>query len=158
MASSTYTDEMCEIIVSGWPAGMSAGQIAKKIAAELGTPCTRNVVVSFAYRNRDLCPMRSPEQARAIKHSGDMQRYRPHAAKKPAIPDAPLAAPVLIDGMPITIVELTPKMCAFAVTDEMPYQFCGTEVVANTRWCPAHAKAVRGPNLVYKPKHRGMAR
>ena len=79
---AAWSHEQIALLRKLWADDWSAG----KIAEELGR--TRNAVMGFAHRNRDICPKRGS----GTRPLNELPRDR-RAAPKPRLPDVPKPPP-----------------------------------------------------------------
>ena len=157
---TTWSDESTELLRRLWADGLTAS----RIAIRLGHGTTRNMVIGRARRLKLARRAPSPsitrkltEQEklahRMVRHQEQLARRRArHIAKRLAAgavprvrstPPRPVAAPVVSTvyaGPPLSIVEVGPNQCRYAVTERSPHLFCSAPAVGS--WCREHEAIV----------------
>ncbi len=151
----SWTDDRIELLKKLWLEGWSAS----RIAAELGSPITRNAVIGKVYRlglsgrakpqSRDLpdAPAhqkpapRPPSAARAPRFAGNAALALDSLEAELPLPEAPRDIVVPICE-PVTIVELRESMCRWPIGDpaQSDFRFCGAKKLPGQGpYCACHS-------------------
>ena len=146
---TAWSDESTELLRRLWAEGLTASQIALR----LGHGTTRNMVIGRARRLKLARRAPSPsEYPKLTKEEKLARRRAQHIAKRLAAgavprvrrkPPRPVAAPVVSTayaGPPLSIVEVGPNQCRYAVTERSPHLFCAAPSIGP--WCSEHRKIV----------------
>lgn len=110
--------------------GLSFSQIAHR----MGAP-SRNVVLCKANR------LKIPNKNSALQRTYVRERVPKLPKPKPAPVEEVLPqTPFLINGAPVTLENITDKMCRYPVGDpqKIDFQYCGHERHGKSRYCEAH--------------------
>jgi len=152
-----WTDDRVERLKKLWAEGRSASQIAK----ELGE-VTRNAVIGKVHRLGISERASVPRPVRAAKRArpASRQRARPRAANSVArrsaesrsLPRRALTSVVptkkiVVLGDPVSLLELTEKLCKWPVgdPDSADFRFCGNPSEHGVSYCVDHQ------DLAYQP-------
>lgn len=154
----TWTPEMEAAVRAGFAAGLSASQIALKVAPAAGRPMTRNMVLGKLHR---LGLFSDRADARAALGKNEAVRTEPGRPRQKALAiarpvavlippaDAPLRAPELMKvavkgGSPAAeaLLALDANACRWPIGDPISagFRFCGDPRQAGRPYCGAHCK------------------
>jgi len=124
-----WTDERIALLKELWDQGLSASQIAEKLAEGV----TRNAVIGKAHR-LGLASRPSP-----VKSAKSAKTGKKPAAKRPARPRAAKARPAKPER--ITLLTLTDRICKWPIghPGEPDFHFCGRRSQPGQPYCAAHA-------------------
>ncbi len=149
---SPWTPDRDSAILRMW----ADGESSREIARALGDVVSRAAVIG---RLRRLGAPKRPSPVATIKRA-------PHI-RKPPVPKltsqtsqqeateiertAYDAAPLLLDGKPVTILTVNDKMCRFPVNGNgINTQFCGHSPAPGRAYCPHHVMRVINPEASEK--------
>jgi GcrA cell cycle regulator len=141
----SWTDERIDLLKQLWEQGLTASQIAEKLAGGL----SRNAVIGKAHR-LGLKARPSPVKAGEIAPPEQQGEVKPDsrpaalaaaaepARPKPAIPRAPQAAQA--GSGKTTLLDLSDKICKWPIghPGDADFHFCGKPVQPSFPYCGEH--------------------
>lgn len=164
--TSPWTTELEDIAKARWQAGESGTTIAKA----LGSPFTKNAVISLIHRHNAVDrpePVRlvTVKAVRKPKPKKPKKEPRPvRVLKAPKTPDAKPEAVVLVmparvapasdDVARVTFADLQPHHCRWPVgeVNHPEFGFCGEGRIEGKPYCPGHEKRAHVPLKPHQPK------
>jgi hypothetical protein len=135
------------LIIRLWNAGMTASQIAERVGVELGVPQTKNAIISRS-RRLPACGRRaSPIKGPPLTEDQRIEKQRERNAKRAKTVEARIktayarqvAIPVVApQELTATAPILSNRPCAWPISDDRPFTFCGQPAIRGRSYCPSH--------------------
>jgi GcrA cell cycle regulator len=124
---SPWTPERTQILIDCWTDRLSAAQIAKK----LGNGISRCAVLGKVHRLKLPTHKVEPRPRKPYQPPVRLVKLKPKKYVAPFVEPSP-------NPRNLTLLELNPKECKYAVTADSPFLFCGHQVHADSVYCAHH--------------------
>lgn len=133
-----WTQEAYALVKREWANGLSAAQVARQLAVELGVRKSRNAVIGVVYRN-GFKPKRNKKTYAGVALAAKRRRIKRDRARLAEKPEAYIPQPDPVASLSIPFMELRAGQCR-AVTDNTRFaqRCCGHPVDEQGIYCPAH--------------------
>lgn len=135
----SWSDEEVEQIKAWWAAGVSAGEIAKRLDGK-----TRSAVLGKLHRigvpqrvqNLSRVPKSKPKKRKLV-----VKKTRQNPRPKPKTQRAFLWDQEPVSSNPVTLLDRRPDQCAWPISKEgEPFMMCGGPKAPGSSYCRHHLR------------------
>lgn len=127
-----WTAERVDKIKSLWAGGLSGSQIARVIGH-----ATRNSVIAKLHREGMLGDRKGK---RSHQRTDLIPLHRPRRDLLAEMQELPEPEPATINGLPVTVMNVTDSLCHYPLGDPLTerFCFCGQPAAHSSSWCGFH--------------------